>query len=144
MDYILFTDGACRGNPGPGGWAAILRSGGEEQELAGFDPSTTNNRMELAAAIEGLAVTPSGSRVEVVTDSRYVHDGITRWVQGWRRRGWRKADRKPVLNRELWERLLAETERRKVSWTWVEGHSGHHENERCDRLANDEIDRHLS
>ncbi len=142
MALKIYTDGACRGNPGPGGWAAVLCSGEELRELSGYDPSTTNNRMELTAAIEGLAATPAGTQAQVITDSRYLLDGITRWAHEWRRRGWRKADRKPVLNQDLWQRLLGEVESREVSWKWVEGHSGHEENERCDRLANVEIDRH--
>ena len=137
----LFTDGACRGNPGPGAWAAIVRSDGEDQEYSGSDRSTTNNRMELTAVIEGLARIPEGARVEVVSDSQYVVKGMTEWVAGWIRRGWKKSDRKPVQNRELWQRLVEEAESRDVSWSWVEGHAGHPENERCDQLANDEIDR---
>lgn len=137
----LFTDGACRGNPGPGGWAAIVRMDGEDRELSGSDPSTTNNRMELLAVIEGLSEVPEGAAVEVVTDSQYVVKGMTEWVAGWQRRGWRKADKKPVLNRELWQRLVELAEQRRVSYTWVEGHAGHEENERCDQLANLAIDR---
>ena len=136
----LFTDGACRGNPGPGGWAAILRIDGQETELSGGDPSTTNNRMELIAVIEGLSRIPEGSEVRVVSDSQYVVKGISEWVPNWIRRGWRKADRKPVLNQELWQRLVSEAERCHVTWQWVEGHAGHAENERCDRLANEAID----
>ncbi|MFN0059064.1 MAG: ribonuclease HI [Planctomycetota bacterium] len=139
----VFTDGACRGNPGPGAWAAIVRvTDAPERELSGFEAATTNNRMELSAAIEGLAATPPGSVIRLSTDSRYVVDGMTQWVAGWIRRGWRKADRSPVLNQELWQRLVAEAGKRKVEWAWVEGHAGHPENERCDVLANLEIDRH--
>ena len=137
----VFTDGACRGNPGPGGWAAVIREAGETRELAGFDPKTTNNRMELTAAIEALASLPAGATARVVSDSRYVIDGITKWVHGWQRRNWRKADGKPVLNQEFWQRLVAETGSRTVTWEWVEGHTGHPENERCDELANQQIDR---
>jgi ribonuclease HI len=137
----VFTDGACRGNPGPGGWAAIIRENGSERELSGYDPETTNNRMELTAALEALAALPAGAEARVVSDSRYLIDGITQWVPGWRRRNWRKSDGKPVLNREIWERLVAETERRRVSWKWIEGHTGHRENERCDALANERIER---
>ena len=137
----LYTDGACRGNPGPGGWAAILQTDGDEKEFSGGERSTTNNRMELTAVIEGLSRTPEGSRVTVICDSQYVVKGMTEWVLGWIQRGWRKADRKPVLNRELWQRLLDETKRRQVTWNWVEGHAGHPENERCDRLANAVMDR---
>ena len=140
MTVKIYTDGACRGNPGPGGWAAIVQSDDGETELNGFDPSTTNNRMELTAAIEGLASIDEGIEAEVVTDSRYVHDGITKWVVGWQRRNWRKADGKPVLNQELWQRLVEEAGKRTVSWRWVEGHAGHPENERCDRLANLALD----
>ena len=137
----VFTDGACRGNPGPGGWAAVIREAGETRELAGFDPKTTNNRMELTAAIEALASLPDGATARVVSDSRYVIDGITKWVHGWQRRNWRKADGKPVLNQEFWQRLVAATGSRTVTWEWVEGHTGHPENERCDELANQQIDR---
>ena len=138
----VFTDGACRGNPGPGGWAAVVREAGDERELSGFDAQTTNNRMELTAAIEALASLPEGAEAKVTSDSRYVIDGITKWVIGWKRKNWRKSDGKPVLNQELWQRLDAEVARRKVAWAWVEGHTGHPENERCDELANIEIDRH--
>ncbi len=136
----VFTDGACRGNPGPGGWAAVIRDQDGERELAGFSADTTNNRMELTAAIESLASLPEGAAAKVVSDSRYVIDGITKWVTGWKRRNWRKSDGKPVLNLELWQRLVAETESRTVTWHWVEGHTGHPENERCDQLANELID----
>lgn len=138
----VFTDGACRGNPGPGAWAAIVRDGEGSRELSGFDPETTNNRMELTAAIEALAAIPDGAEAVVRSDSRYVVDGMTQWVAGWRRRNWRKSDGKPVLNQELWQRLVAEAERRRIAWKWVEGHAGHPENERCDALANEVIDRH--
>lgn len=139
----LFTDGACRGNPGPGAWAAVVREDGEERELSGFDPETTNNRMELTAAIRGLASLPADASARVTTDSRYVIDGITKWVRGWVRKNWRKADGKPVLNQELWEALVAETEGRTLEWRWVEGHTGHRENERCDELANQRIDENI-
>lgn len=140
MQVELFTDGACRGNPGPGGWAAIIRDGDGERHLSGYDPQTTNNRMELTAALEGLRATPVGTEVRVITDSRYLVDGMTRWLAGWVRRGWRKSDKKPVLNRELWQRLAEEAGARSVAWMWVEGHAGHPENELADRLANDAID----
>ena len=139
----VFTDGACRGNPGPGGWAAVIRDENGERELSGFDRETTNNRMELSAAIEALASLPEGATARVTSDSRYVIDGITKWVVGWKRKNWRKADGKPVLNLELWQKLVAEVDTRKVTWSWVEGHTGHPENERCDQLANEEIDRNL-
>ena len=137
----LFTDGACRGNPGPGGWAALLRMGDKERELVGGDPLTTNNRMELLAAIEGLKALNRPCRVEVHTDSQYVRDGITRWVHGWLRNGWRTADRKPVKNAELWQALLDATQRHRIDWHWVKGHSGHPENDRVDALACAEADR---
>ena len=140
VDFTLYTDGACRGNPGPGGWGVIVEHAGERQELYGGDRSTTNNRMELTAAIRGLGETAEGSRVRVVSDSRYVIDGITKWVKGWIKRGWKKADKKPVLNQELWQELVALTNVREVSWEWVEGHTGHPENERADELANAGID----
>ncbi len=136
----VFTDGACRGNPGPGGWGAIVRIGGDERELSGAVRESTNNRMELTGAIRGLAATPEGSAVEVCADSQYVVKGMTQWVRGWVRNGWRTSDRKPVQNRELWEELVALASRRRVRWHWVEGHAGHAENERCDQLANRAID----
>lgn len=131
----LFTDGACKGNPGPGGWGALIRSGGKEKELSGGEKLTTNNRMELMAAIEGLNALKRPCRVIVSTDSNYVKDGITKWVHGWIRNGWRTADRKPVKNVELWQALLEATARHQVEWRWVRGHNGHPENERADRLA---------
>ncbi|WP_169709435.1 ribonuclease HI [Deferrisoma camini] len=134
----IYTDGACLGNPGPGGWAAVLvEPGGRVWEIGGRDPATTNNRMELTAVIEGLRRTASGARVHVVTDSRYVYDGISSWIHGWKRRGWRKADGQPVLNRDLWEELdrLAWGSGRRVTWEHVRGHRGHAFNERCDELA---------
>lgn len=132
----LFTDGACSGNPGPGGWGAILRYNGAEKELSGGEKNTTNNRMELTAAIEGLAALKEPCRVRLVTDSRYVADGIGKgWAASWRKNGWRKADKKPALNSDLWERLLLLTERHTVEIEWVRGHNGHPENERCDELA---------
>ena len=140
----LFTDGACRGNPGPGGWAAILEIDGESRELSGAAPDTTNNRMELTAAIEGLGATPDGATVEVISDSKYVIDGITQWIHGWKRHDWKKSDRKPVLNQDLWQALSAVVDARQVTWRWVQGHTGHPENERCDVLANQEVDRLLA
>lgn len=132
----LFTDGACSGNPGPGGWGAILRYNGIEKELSGGEENTTNNRMELTAAIEGLSVLKEPCRVRLVTDSRYVADGIGKgWAASWRKNGWRKADKKPALNADLWERLLRLTELHTVEIEWVRGHNGHPENERCDALA---------
>lgn len=132
----LFTDGACSGNPGPGGWGAILRYNGIEKELSGGEKNTTNNRMELTAAIEGLSALKEPCRVRLVTDSRYVADGIGKgWAASWRKNGWRKADKKPALNADLWERLLRLTELHTVEIEWVRGHNGHPENERCDALA---------
>lgn len=132
----LFTDGACSGNPGPGGWGAILRYNGIEKELSGGEENTTNNRMELTAVIMGLSVLKEPCRVRLVTDSRYVADGIGKgWAASWRKNGWRKADKKPALNADLWERLLRLTELHTVEIEWVRGHNGHPENERCDALA---------
>ena len=131
----IFTDGACKGNPGPGGWGAILRSNGKERELSGGDPLTTNNRMELMAAIEALKALKKPCRVQLYTDSNYVRDGITKWIHGWRRNGWKTADRKPVKNAELWQALLDACEPHRIEWHWVKGHAGHPENERADALA---------
>ena len=131
----IFTDGACRGNPGPGGWAAILRNGTKERELSGGEPLTTNNRMELTAAIKGLEALKRPCRVQLFTDSNYVRDGITKWIHGWRRNGWKTSDRKPVKNAELWQALVDATEPHRVDWHWVKGHAGHPENERADALA---------
>ena len=131
----IFTDGACRGNPGPGGWAALIRMGARERELSGGEPLTTNNRMELLAAIEGLNALKRPCRVGLTTDSNYVRDGITKWIHGWRRNGWRTADRKPVKNADLWQALLDAAEPHRVEWHWVKGHSGHAENDRVDELA---------
>jgi ribonuclease HI len=135
-----FTDGACRGNPGPGGWGVVLRSGGRVKELSGGEPATTNNRMELRAAIEALTALKKPCRVELYTDSTYVRSGIMEWVPAWRARGWRTADKKPVKNQDLWEALAALAERHDVTWHWVRGHAGHPENERADELANEGID----
>lgn len=136
----IFTDGACRGNPGPGGWAALLRYGQAERAISGAEPHTTNNRMELIAAIEGLAALKRGSRVVLTTDSQYVRQGITQWIASWKRRGWRRAGRQPVLNKDLWQRLDRLNEEHDVRWEWVKGHSGHAENEAVDRAANAAID----
>ena len=132
----VFTDGACRGNPGPGGWGAVLRFDATEKELCGGVPDTTNNRMEMTAAIRALEALREPCRVDLYTDSVYLQSGITEWLPNWRRRGWRTASKKPVKNQDLWEVLAALTDRHQVSWHWVKGHSGHPENERADELAN--------
>jgi ribonuclease HI len=131
----IFTDGACRGNPGPGGWAALIRMGARERELSGGEPLTTNNRMELMAAIEALKALKRPCRVKLTTDSAYVRDGITKWIHGWRRNGWRTADKKPVKNADLWQALLDASEPHRIEWHWVKAHNGHAENERADILA---------
>ncbi|ABM62349.1 ribonuclease HI [Halorhodospira halophila] len=135
-----FTDGACRGNPGPGGWGVLLRYGEHERELYGGEPETTNNRMELTAAIRALEALDRPCRVVLTTDSQYVRRGITEWLEGWKRRGWRTASRKPVLNQDLWQRLDELAAYHQVDWHWVRGHAGHAENERADALANQGID----
>ncbi len=131
----IFTDGACKGNPGPGGWGALIRMGAREKEVSGGDPLTTNNRMELMAAIKALEALSKPCRVTLTTDSKYVSEGIMKWVHGWQRNGWRTADRKPVKNAELWQELLAASKPHDVEWRWVKGHSGHAENDRVDELA---------
>jgi ribonuclease HI len=131
----IFTDGACKGNPGPGGWGALLRIGSTEKELSGGEAHTTNNRMELMAAICGLEALKRPCAVILTTDSRYVMDGLTKWIHGWQRNGWKTADRKPVKNADLWQELLAAAKPHEIDWRWVKGHSGHDENERVDQLA---------
>ncbi len=131
----IFTDGACSGNPGPGGWGAILRFRGEQKELAGGERATTNNRMELMAAIAALEALKRPSRVEITTDSTYVKDGITRWIHGWKKNGWKTSAKKPVKNQDLWQRLDQALAAHQVEWHWVRGHDGHPENERADALA---------
>jgi ribonuclease HI len=131
----IFTDGACSGNPGPGGWGAVLRYRGRERELAGSEPHTTNNRMELMAAIQALETLKRACTVRLHTDSQYLRTGITSWIHGWKRNGWRTADKKPVKNADLWQRLDAALGPHKIEWIWVRGHSGHPENERADALA---------
>lgn len=141
MDRIeLFTDGACRGNPGPGGWGAILRMNRHEKELYGGELETTNNRMELMAAIAGLEALKRRCQVHLTTDSQYVMKGVTEWMPNWKRRGWKTASRQPVKNIDLWQRLDAALARHRVTWEWVRGHTGHPENERADALANRGID----
>jgi ribonuclease HI len=137
----IFTDGACRGNPGPGGWAALLRTGGKEREISGGETPTTNNRMELMAAIAGLNALKRPCRVRLFTDSVYVRDGITKWIHGWRRNGWRTSDRKPVKNAELWQQLIDAAAPHRIDWQWVKGHSGHPDNDRVDALACTEADK---
>ena len=136
----IFTDGACRGNPGPGGWGAVLRSGGHEKLLCGRSDDTTNNRMELTAAIEALEALRRPCRVRLSTDSTYVKDGITRWIGAWKRRDWKTSDRKPVKNVDLWQRLERAASRHRVEWVWVRGHAGHEDNERADALARSAIE----
>jgi ribonuclease HI len=132
----IYADGACKGNPGPGGWGAILRAGGNEKEMFGGEPQTTNNRMELTAVIRALEALKHPSEVEVYTDSQYVQKGISEWLHDWKRRGWRTADKKPVKNVDLWQELERAAGRHRVTWHWVKGHAGHPENERADALAN--------
>lgn len=139
----MFSDGACSGNPGPGGYGVILRFAGREKELSGGEAMTTNNRMELLGVIEGLSALKEPCRVVLTTDSRYVVDSVTKgWVYGWKKKGWIKSDKKPALNVDLWERLLPLLEKHDVTFNWVKGHAGHPENERCDRLAVEQRDLH--
>ncbi|MEX2359696.1 MAG: ribonuclease HI [Gammaproteobacteria bacterium] len=142
-DVQLFTDGACRGNPGPGGWGVLLRSGEHEKQLWGGESETTNNRMELTAAIVGLESLNRDCSVDVYTDSQYVRLGISQWLEGWKKRGWKTASRQPVKNQDLWERLDAACAAHDVRWHWVKGHSGHVENDIADALANRGIDERL-
>lgn len=135
----IFTDGACRGNPGPGGWGAILRYGTVEKEISGHDPYTTNNRMELMAVIEALRALKEPCLVDLHTDSRYLKDGITSWIHAWKRNGWKTSTKEPVKNRDLWEELDGLSTKHEVRWHWVPGHRGHPENERCDTLARSAI-----
>jgi ribonuclease HI len=136
----IYTDGACRGNPGPGGWGALMLSGDHRKELNGAEPDTTNNRMELTAAIEALAALKRRCQVRLFTDSQYVRQGITEWIHQWKKRDWRTADRKPVKNMDLWQRLDEQIARHDIEWHWVKGHSGVPGNERADQLANEAID----
>jgi ribonuclease HI len=132
----IYADGACSGNPGPGGWGAIIRRDGADAELSGGEKATTNNRMELTAVIEALATLESGQEIDVYTDSQYVQKGISEWIHNWKRRGWRTADKQPVKNADLWLKLDALAQLHRVKWHWVKGHAGHPENERADALAN--------
>ena len=133
----IFTDGACKGNPGPGGWGALLRMGKHEKELSGSDPSTTNNRMEMTAVIRALEALIEPCEVLLHSDSRYVIDGMTKWVHGWQKKGWVNASKKPVRNEDLWHELIDAAGRHRITWQWVKGHDGHVENERVDKLASD-------
>ena len=135
----IYTDGACSGNPGPGGYGIILKYGDHSRVISGYDPSTTNNRMELTAVIEALKAIKRPSKVKVVSDSSYVIKGITEWIKGWIRRNWVNSQKKPVLNRDLWERLLEYSGPHSIEWIWVRGHQGHIENEQCDRMAREAI-----
>ncbi|MDG1125430.1 MAG: ribonuclease HI [Pseudomonadales bacterium] len=140
MSVEIFTDGACRGNPGPGGWAALLRKGDTEKIISGAQETSTNNQMELMAAIQGLEQLKKPVSVTLTTDSQYVRQGITQWIAGWKRNGWMTSQKKPVKNKELWQRLDAAVAEHQVEWLWVKGHSGHRENEMVDQAANDAID----
>lgn len=143
MIVELFTDGACKGNPGPGGWGALLRYGQKEKELFGGEQNTTNNRMELMAAIQGLNALTRPCEVKLTTDSQYVKQGINQWVAGWKKNGWRTAAKQPVKNKDLWIELDAACQKHKIEWHWVKGHAGHEENERADQLANKGVEEAL-
>ena len=143
-DVDIYTDGACRGNPGPGGWGALLIFKSQEKEVSGAESQTTNNRMELMGAIMALAALTRGCHVRLHTDSKYVCTGVTDWLPNWKARGWKTADKKPVKNQDLWERLDAEAQRHEVKWIWVKGHAGNVGNERVDRIANAAIDELLA
>ena len=137
---VIYTDGACRGNPGPGGWGALIKDSSGQQELSGAENQTTNNRMELTAAIMALREVPAGSAVDLYTDSKYVMDGLNEWMPAWKKRGWKTADKKPVKNQDLWQALDEANARHQVRWHWVKGHAGNDGNEYVDRLANQAID----
>ncbi len=137
---IVFTDGGCRGNPGPGGWGALMRFGNHEKEIYGYEEETTNNRMELMAAIRALEILSRECSVVLTTDSQYVRQGITEWMDGWKKRGWKTAAKKPVKNKDLWQRLDKAVKQHDIDWQWVKGHSGHEGNERADDLANRAMD----
>jgi len=147
VEVIIYTDGACRGNPGPGGWGAILyaqgKHAGKSKRISGAEADSTNNRMELTAAIKALKVLRRAARVELHTDSRYVQLGISEWLAGWKQRGWKTAGKKPVKNKDLWQALDEQSQRHQISWHWVKGHSGHPDNELADTLANEAIDKML-
>ncbi len=144
QDAHIFTDGACRGNPGPGGWGVVIKQGDTVRERSGAEADTTNNRMELTAAIEGLKALSMASKVILTTDSAYLKSGITVWIETWKKNGWITSNRKPVLNKDLWEELDAQNQRHEVKWKWVKGHAGHSENEKADTVANTAIERLLS
>ena len=137
----IFTDGACKGNPGPGGWGVLLRMGQHEKELSGGERDTTNNRMEMRAVIEGLSALKEPCAIDLYSDSKYVIDGITKWVHGWKKRGWVNAAKKPVANAEIWREMIDAAARHQIEWHWVKGHAGHAENERVDTLASEEANR---
>jgi ribonuclease HI len=139
----IFADGACSGNPGPGGWGAILRFRGTEKEISGFQKHTTNNQMEMTAVIEALKRLKESCNIKIHSDSQYLQKGITSWIQSWKRNGWMTRDKKPVKNKDLWIALDELSQKHKTAWVWVQGHAGHPENERCDQLARDEITRHM-
>lgn len=136
VEVTIYTDGGCKGNPGPGGWGAVLLAGGRRRELSGAEPATTNNRMELRAAVEALRALKRPCRVTVVTDSEYLRNGVTSWIRTWRRNGWRTAGRQPVKNADLWQALLDASSGHEITWRWTKGHAGDRENNRCDALAN--------
>ena len=144
MTVEIFTDGACRGNPGPGGWGVLLRYNNTEKTLSGSEMETTNNRMEMTAVIEALKALKRPCKVAITTDSQYVKNGITQWIAQWKQRGWRTANKKPVKNQELWQSLDELVSQHEISWHWVKGHSGHRENEMADQLANEAIDKMLA
>lgn len=139
MSIVIYTDGACAGNPGPGGWGAVILEGAKRREIFGGEPATTNNRMELTAAIRALDATPDGAAITLYTDSQYVKNGLTQWIKGWKRNGWKTAAGKPVKNQDLWIALDTAAAARKVAWRWVKGHSGDPENERADALAREGV-----
>ena len=136
----IFTDGACKGNPGPGGWGAVLKYGDHVKELKSYSPETTNNIMELTAVIEALKSLTRPCKIILTTDSNYVKNGITEWIHSWKKKGWKTANKKPVKNKEYWQQLDVEVQRHTIDWKWVKGHSGHPENERADELANEAVD----